>query len=96
VLVKGHAGESPAVRTALAPTAERTFRLRPGFIDIQPSAIDLHSVQSRDGAVRIRVAAHLDKREALACPVSRSVTMFTRSTAPYVSKSERMELSVAE
>ena len=44
VLVKGHAGESPAVRTALAPAAERTFRLRPGFIDIQPSAIDLHSV----------------------------------------------------
>lgn len=34
------------------------------------------------------------KAKPLAWPVSRSVTMFTRSTEPYGSKRERMESSV--
>src|SRR5579883_1345643 len=46
-----------------AATAKCTLRLRTSFVDVQGSAVEFPAIQFSDGAIRIRVSAHLDKSE---------------------------------
>lgn len=61
----------PAVVPTLATTAaaaESAFRFRTRFVDVQRTAIEFAAVQFGDGAIRIRVCAHLDESKTTRLP----------------------------
>jgi hypothetical protein len=59
----GCRAELPAIVPPAATTtaARSAVGLGTGFVDVQRSPVEFPAVQFRDGAIRVRVGAHLDK-----------------------------------
>ncbi len=71
-----------AAAAAISAAARCAFALRPSFVDVQRSAIDVFAVEAADCGVPFGVDAHFDKRETpgLSCiAVSNDVHTVNRS-----------------